>query len=52
MRGTATYDRQAQSRKAPMLVSGSAVTLVFKTVMGGSPGRTLCFYVSEAHIYS
>ena len=25
----ATYDRQAQSRKAPMLVSGSAVTLIF-----------------------
>ncbi|MDM8528105.1 hypothetical protein QUF58_07815 [Anaerolineales bacterium HSG24] len=32
---TATYDRQSQSRKAPMLVSGSAVTLIFKTVMGG-----------------
>ncbi|MDM8538631.1 hypothetical protein QUF70_17895, partial [Desulfobacterales bacterium HSG17] len=32
---TATYDRQAQSRKAPMLVSGSAVTLIFRTVMGG-----------------
>ncbi len=32
---TATYDRQAQSRKAPMLVSGSAVTLIFSTVMGG-----------------
>ncbi|MCP4681057.1 MAG: hypothetical protein GY864_01825, partial [Desulfobacterales bacterium] len=31
----ATYDRQAQSRKAPMLVSGSAVTLIFRTVMGG-----------------
>jgi len=30
-----TYDRQAQSRKAPMLVSGSAVTLIFRTVMGG-----------------
>ena len=33
---TATYDRQSQSRKAPMLVSGSAVTLVFRTVMGGA----------------
>ncbi|MDM8538271.1 hypothetical protein QUF70_16070 [Desulfobacterales bacterium HSG17] len=32
---TATYDRQSQSRKAPMLVSGSAVTLIFRTVMGG-----------------
>ena len=31
----ATYDRQAQSRKAPMLVSGSAVSLIFRTVMGG-----------------
>jgi len=31
----ATYDRQSQSRKAPMLVSGSAVTLIFRTVMGG-----------------
>jgi DNA-binding transcriptional ArsR family regulator len=34
----ATYDRQAQSRKAPMLVSGSAVTLIFRTVMGGPLG--------------
>jgi len=34
----ATYDRQSQSRKAPMLVSGSAVTLVFRTVMGGALG--------------
>jgi hypothetical protein len=32
---TATYDRQALSKKAPMLVSGSAVTLIFRTVMGG-----------------
>jgi hypothetical protein len=31
----ATYSREAQSKKAPMLVSGSAVTMVFKTVMGG-----------------
>ncbi|MCP4105019.1 MAG: hypothetical protein GY749_05715 [Desulfobacteraceae bacterium] len=46
MRGTdltATYDRQAQSRKAPMLVSGSAVTLVFKTVMGGPLGGRFAF---------
>jgi len=40
---TATYDRQAQSRKAPMLVSGSAVTLVFKTVMGGPLGGRFGF---------
>uniref|UniRef100_UPI004057C2AB hypothetical protein n=1 Tax=Candidatus Electrothrix sp. TaxID=2170559 RepID=UPI004057C2AB len=33
-----TFDRQAQSRKAPMLVSGSAVTMVFRTVMGGPLG--------------
>jgi len=39
----ATYDRQAQSRKAPMLVSGSAVTLVFKTVMGGPLGGRFFF---------
>ncbi|MDM8538591.1 hypothetical protein QUF70_17685, partial [Desulfobacterales bacterium HSG17] len=35
---TATYDRQSQSKKAPMLVSGSAVTLIFRTVMGGPLG--------------
>ncbi|WP_446011044.1 hypothetical protein, partial [Candidatus Electrothrix sp.] len=41
-----TYDRQAQSRKAPMLVSGSAVTMVFKTVMGGPlGGRFGCKYI-------
>ncbi|QTA87468.1 hypothetical protein [Desulfonema magnum] len=40
---TATYDRQAQSRKAPMLVSGSAVTLVFRTVMGGPLGGRFGF---------
>ncbi|KPA16936.1 ATPase domain protein, prokaryote domain protein [Candidatus Magnetomorum sp. HK-1] len=40
---TATYDRQAQSRKAPMLVSGSAVTLVFRTVMGGPLGGRFDF---------
>jgi hypothetical protein len=39
----ATYDRQAQSRKAPMLVSGSAVTLIFKTVMGGALGGRFDF---------
>ncbi|XCN73636.1 MAG: hypothetical protein Q3M24_02460 [Candidatus Electrothrix aestuarii] len=38
-----TYDRQAQSRKAPMLVSGSAVTMVFKTVMGGPLGGRFGF---------
>ncbi|MCP4404612.1 MAG: hypothetical protein GY801_45830 [bacterium] len=40
---TATYDRQAQSRKAPMLVSGSAVTMVFRTVMGGPLGGRFGF---------
>ena len=40
---TATYDRQAQSRKAPMLVSGSAVTLIFRTVMGGPLGGRFGF---------
>jgi len=40
---TATFDRQAQSRKAPMLVSGSAVTLIFKTVMGGPLGGRFDF---------
>ena len=39
----ATYDRQAQSRKAPMLVSGYAVTLVFRTVMGGPLGGRFDF---------
>ncbi|MCP4350580.1 MAG: hypothetical protein GY795_34365, partial [Desulfobacterales bacterium] len=39
----ATYDRQAQSRKAPMLVSGSAVTLIFSTVMGGPLGGRFGF---------
>jgi len=38
-----TYDRQAQSKKAPMLVSGSAVTLIFKTVMGGPLGGRFDF---------
>ncbi|MDM8531212.1 hypothetical protein QUF63_08565 [Anaerolineales bacterium HSG25] len=35
---TAGYRRRAQSRKAPMLVSGSAVTMIFRTVMGGPLG--------------
>jgi predicted AAA+ superfamily ATPase len=39
----ATYDRQAQSKKAPMLVSGSAVTLIFRTVMGGPLGGRFDF---------
>ena len=40
---TATFDRQSQSRKAPMLVTGSAVTLVFRTVMGGPLGGRFSF---------
>ena len=39
----ATYSWQAQSRKAPMLVSGSAVTLIFRTVMGGPLGGRFGF---------
>jgi len=39
----ATFSRQAQSRKAPMLVSGSAVTLIFRTVMGGPLGGRFGF---------
>jgi hypothetical protein len=38
-----TFDRQAQSKKAPMLVSGSAVTLIFRTVMGGPLGGRFDF---------
>ena len=38
-----TFDRQSQSRKAPMLVSGSAVTMVFRTVMGGPLGGRFGF---------
>ncbi|MCP4112746.1 MAG: hypothetical protein GY749_45665, partial [Desulfobacteraceae bacterium] len=38
-----TYDRQAQSRKAPMLVSGSAVTMIYSTVMGGALGGRFDF---------
>ncbi|NPV80537.1 MAG: hypothetical protein HPY52_09730 [Firmicutes bacterium] len=40
---TATYDRQSQSRRAPMLVSGSAVTVIFRTVMGGPLGGRFGF---------
>ncbi|MCP4401482.1 MAG: hypothetical protein GY801_29820 [bacterium] len=40
---TSTYDRQAQSKKAPMLVSGSAVTMIFRTVMGGPLGGRFGF---------
>ncbi len=40
---TGTYSRQAQSRKAPMLVSGSAVTMIFRTVMGGPLGGRFGF---------
>ena len=40
---TATFDRTSLSRKAPMLVSGSAVTLIFKTVMGGPLGGRFDF---------
>ncbi|HHV62437.1 MAG TPA: hypothetical protein GXX51_07360, partial [Firmicutes bacterium] len=40
---TATYDRQSQSRRAPMLVSGSAVTMIFRTVMGGPLGGRFGF---------
>ncbi|KPA13332.1 ATPase domain protein, prokaryote domain protein [Candidatus Magnetomorum sp. HK-1] len=40
---TATFDRMSQSRKAPMLVSGSAITLIFRTVMGGPLGGRFDF---------
>ena len=40
---TATYDRMALSKKAPMLVSGSAVTMIFRTVMGGPLGGRFGF---------
>lgn len=39
----ATYYRLAQNKKAPMLVSGSAVTMIFKTVMGGPLGGRFGF---------
>ena len=38
-----TFDRQALSKKAPMLVSGSAVTMIFRTVMGGALGGRFGF---------
>ncbi|MDM8515078.1 hypothetical protein QUF76_02675 [Desulfobacterales bacterium HSG16] len=40
---TASYGRQAQSKKAPMLVCGSSVTLIFRTVMGGPLGGRFGF---------
>lgn len=40
---TATFDRQSQSRRAPMLVSGSAVSMIFRTVMGGPLGGRFGF---------
>ena len=40
---TATFDRASLSKKAPMLVSGSAVTLIFRTVMGGPLGGRFGF---------
>jgi hypothetical protein len=48
---TATYRRLSQSRVAPMLVSGSAVTMIFKTVMGGPLGGRFDFtYVKPLSI--
>ncbi|KPA17303.1 ATPase domain protein, prokaryote domain protein [Candidatus Magnetomorum sp. HK-1] len=48
---TVTYRRQSQSRDAPMLVSGSAVTMIFKTVMGGPLGGRFGFkYVKPLSI--
>jgi hypothetical protein len=45
------YRRQSQSRVAPMLVSGSAVTMIFKTVMGGPLGGRFDFrYVKPLSI--
>jgi len=40
---TATFDRTSLSKKAPMLVCGSAVTLIFRTVMGGPLGGRFGF---------
>jgi predicted transcriptional regulator len=40
---TVSYRRQSQSRVAPMLVSGSAVRMIFKTVMGGPLGGRFGF---------
>jgi len=48
---TASYRRLSQSRVAPMLVSGSAVTMIFKTVMGGPLGGRFGFrYVKPLSI--
>jgi hypothetical protein len=48
---TDTYRRMSQSRVAPMLVSGSAVTMIFKTVMGGALGGRFGFtYVKPLSI--
>ena len=41
---TASFSRQSQSKKAPLLVSGSAVTMIFKTVMGGPLGGRFSFF--------
>jgi len=46
-----SYQRLSQSRLAPMLVSGSAVTMIFKTVMGGPLGGRFDFiYVKPLSI--
>jgi predicted transcriptional regulator len=48
---TGSYRRLSQSRVAPMLVSGSAVTMIFKTVMGGPLGGRFGFtYVKPLSI--
>lgn len=48
---TVSFRRQSQSRDAPMLVSGSAVTMIFKTVMGGALGGRFGFkYVKPLSI--
>ena len=48
---TSSYRRLSQSRVAPMLVSGSAVTMIFKTVMGGPLGGRFGFrYVKPLSI--
>ncbi|KPA14162.1 ATPase domain protein, prokaryote domain protein [Candidatus Magnetomorum sp. HK-1] len=48
---TVSYRRQSQSRDAPMLISGSAVTMIFKTVMGGPLGGRFGFkYVKPLSI--
>ena len=45
---TATFDRTSLSKKAPMLVCGSAVTLIFRTVMGGPLGGRFGFKYLKA----